>query len=242
MPEQINTRFLRKLLKREVVPLFPGFVQRNADLFAVPLNHLWRAFSFQKSAGWPQWYVWYNVLPLYMPIQFWHVGLGDRLRFHRRHFEAWYHRYFEPFGGTASSPAPVTDTVEVWVWDEQGNSSELIEALVSTLKAASTNILDKFQTPLDVAANGPAMFGLNSSHYIEIYAYSFIYAEQFSGAVPLLNDLLARYRSGTDCTEKIARTEMLLGFLATNPAKAKAQLEEWEKQSIKLLKLEKYPN
>jgi hypothetical protein len=244
MAEKIDTRFLRKLIKPEVLPLFPGFVERNAELFVVPMNHIWRAFSFQKSTSFPHWYVWYNVLPLYMPIQFSHVGLGGRLGFHNRHFMAWYNREIQPFDpGTVPSPAPVTNTVELWVWDELGNPVELIEALVSRLKAAKADILDKFETPLDVPTNGPAMFGLNAWNHIEIYAYSFIYAEQFSQAVPLLNDLLAKYRSVAEHgAEHITRTEMLLSFLLIDPARAKAQLQECENQSIKNLKLEKYPN
>src|SRR2546425_4218967 len=184
----MNPRFISNLIKKELLPAFPGFAGPHEGRFlTVPMNHLWRGFTFQKSSGVPMWYVSYNVLPLYKPIEFFHFGLGDRLRFHNRYFAEWFKRNLEPFSQGIEGPKPATDTVEVWVWNEE-NAQEVTSVLINTLKSAKATFLDKLTTPSEVATNGPKLFGMDSWDSIEMFAYSMIYAERFAEAAPLLKD------------------------------------------------------
>jgi hypothetical protein len=239
----MNPRFIQNLIKKHLLPAFPGFAgPHEGGFLAVPMNHLWRGFSFQKSSEVPMWYVSYNVLPLYMPIEFFHFGLGNRLRFHNRYFAEWYRKNLEPFGGSMDKPKPVTDTVGRWVWDEE-KAQEVVGVLIDTLKSARTDFLDKLATPSEIATNGPKLFGMESWEYTEIFALSLIHAERFAEASPLLEDLLRKLEGHNyECNAWISRTEAMLKHLETNPLQAKAQLEAWERQTIKNLKLERFPN
>ncbi len=76
LPPLSEPGFINKLIRRFLLPEYPGFATSGRDMFVVPMQHIWRGFSFQKCTEYPMWYVWYNVLPLYMPIDFDHVGLG----------------------------------------------------------------------------------------------------------------------------------------------------------------------
>src|SRR5882672_1280574 len=241
----MNPSFINNLIKKELLREFPGFVGQPTDFFSVPMNHLWRGFCFQKSTGAPMWYVAYNVLPLYMPIDFFHIGLGNRLRFDNRHFAEWFKNNIEVHDPSIERPPPVTNTVGVWVWDET-KAQEVINVLVSTLKAAKADYLDKLRTPLEIGTNGPKLFGMESWDYVEIFAYSLIYVEQFKEALGMLEDLCQRIESrrspGAEKEESQITKEKIRDLLKTNPSAAKDQLLEWEQRSIMRLKLEKYAN
>src|SRR5580765_5166978 len=89
----MNTKFFNKLIKSHLLREFPGYItSKRGDLFRSPMNHLWRGFSFSPSST-PDWfYVTVTITPLYMPMDFFCVGIGERLR---------------------SGPT------DVWVWQEE---------------------------------------------------------------------------------------------------------------------------
>ena len=243
---QINPRFINNLIKKELLPEFPGFAgPYENSFFAVPMDHVWRGFCFQKSREVPMWYVSYNVLPLYMPIEFFHVGLGNRLRFDNRYFDEWFKNNIEVLDPTIERPPPATTTVEVWVWDET-KAPEVISVLVNTLKSAKADRLDKLRSPLEVGTNGPKLFGTVGWNALEIFAYSLIYVGQFKEALGMLEDLCHRHESMRNAGEEKGRhqinRETMRDLLNANPSAAKIQLLEWEQRSIRILKLEKYTN
>jgi hypothetical protein len=238
----VSNTLIKKIIKEKVLPEFPGFVGPfgGAAFFAMPMNHLWRGFSFQKSSGVPMWYVWYNVLPLYMPLDGMQIGLGGRVSFDNKQFTEWFARNIDD---KLERPVPATNFVDCWVLEEN-QMDEAVTLLISALKTAKSKYIDPFQTPLDVAKNGPEVFGAESWNRIELYAYSFIYAEEFGPALSMLDSLLRRIHEKLGFVEQKSflqiRVERVLELLRHEPSAAKQQLVEWEQNSIRLLKLEKY--
>jgi hypothetical protein len=219
----MKLKFINNLIKQHLLPAFPGFGGPHAaSLLIVPMNHIWRGFSFESSAD-PDWfYLYVNVLPLYMPITFKYVGLGHRLRHGR---------------------------IERWHWNE-ARAPELIAELIQTLKVAEQDHLEKLRTPLEIGRAGPPLLVRRAPNDLEIAAFSLIYAGEFKEALPLLEELcdgverrLSRARKpGEEKEEYQLRKEKVRDLLRADPEAARAQLLEWEQRSIKVLKLEKYTN
>ena len=245
----IKPGFINKLIKQRLLAKFPGFAASGqGDLFVSPVNHIWRGFSFQKSSGSPMWYVWYNVLPLYMPIEFSHIGLGGRVRFDRKYFAEWFRKNIQIYDPPGTQrPPPATNSVEVWVWDhtwDESTEQEAIDDLVAALRTAKAQYLDKLASPLEIGTNGPKLFGTEGWNSLQIFAFSLAYAGRCAEALPILENLIAlmeqKRAPGEERSQHQCSCEKIRDLLKTDHEVARRQLLEWEKRSISVLRLEKH--
>jgi len=200
------------------------------------------------------WYVWYNVLPLYMPIDFSHIGLGGRVRFHNKYFTEWFEKnraIYDPPG--TQRPPPATNSVDVWAWDDMWDESkqqEAIDDLVAVVKTAKAQYLDKLASPLEIGTNGPKLLGtgavtlVGSWNALQIFAFSLVYAGRYGDALPILEQLIAlmeeKHVPGEEKSGDQSNCEKIRNLLKADHEMARRQLLEWEKRSIGVLGLEKY--
>jgi hypothetical protein len=219
----MDNRALRKLIKKHMLPDFPGFVlsSRESDLFAVPMNHLYRSFMFCGSSySTTTFRVNAAVVPLYVPTEFYHVDFGGRLQ---------------------------NGNDDVWEWSE-AREEQVMAGVKEAMLTQGLPRLSKIQSPLDFARVIPALEPQKTVNRTEAVAYSLIYSEQFAEAEPLLKELcdeLDRLTGNSTvgwAVEKRRRNHELHRALRQDPQKAGALLLEWEQRTIKNLKLEKYPN
>jgi hypothetical protein len=181
------------------------------------MNHLWRGFLFSGSRVAQCFYFYVNIMPLYIPTDVHYVGIGSRL--------------FE-------------DATTTWEWDET-RAQEIIDRLVNRMESKERELLDKLQTPADIARTGPQLCGMHDPNRVRIYALSLVYAGEFGHALPMLEELCIRMTEMRGAHEKgpiQVQCETILELLKRDPALAKAQLLEWEQQTIKNLRLERYVN
>jgi hypothetical protein len=194
------------------------------------------------------WYVWYNVLPLYMPIEFDHIGLGGRLSFDNKYYTEWFRKNIEIYDPPGTQrPPPVTNFVELWVWDDTWDESrqqEAIDDLVAALNTAKTQYFDRLATPLEIGTKGPKLFGTQSWSSLEIFAFSLAYAGRYADALPILEHLIAlmeqKRAPGEERSQHQCNCEKIRDLLKTDQEMARRQLLEWEQRSISVLRLEKH--
>lgn len=216
----MRAKQFNQIIKTYLLPEFPGYVTSNrGDIIAVPMNHLWRGFVFAPCSVPELCFLSYNVMPLYFPADVLYTGIGNRL-----------------LEGNSDS----------WEWNE-ANAEQIAKRMLVAMKRVESEILDKFKSPLDFGTVGPQLYGWEGWNHLEKFAYSLIYADRFEEAVPMLVELIGRLErqrpelNGVKSQMQI-RCETILNLKKADPARAKAQLLEWEQQTIKELKLEKYPN
>jgi hypothetical protein len=131
----------------------------------------------------------------------------------------------------------------MWQWDES-NAAKIMEDVIAVMTTEGMDLIKQTDGPLALATNGPRTFSTVPWSFIEAYAYSFIYAEKYPEAVPLIDDLCARIQSVPDLSETsrqwLERSQRIQALLRTAPHEARSLLEQWEKQTISNLKLDKY--
>ena len=214
----VNNRQFNQIIKEHLISHFDGFVTtRRGELISVPMNHVWRGFIFAPSAySKESFYLSADVMPLFIPTDFLYRAEGGRL-----------------WDGKS----------QTWEWS-QSEAEKIIERLLGVMKSQGMAILDEFQSPFDLTRNVRP----ESSNSLELVAYSLVYSEMFEESLPAFEKLLEvdrrflRPDSPEYQIKKTQRHETLYQLVRNDPRRAKAQLEEWEKQTIVNLKLEKVPN
>ena len=213
----MNGRELHRVIKQHLLPHFPGFkATGTGEMVAVPMNHVWRKFGFaSKSFAKDSFYVYVSIVPLYVP-------------------------------GTPSSYPAILRGLrggQMWQWNES-TALKVVEDVIGVMKTEGMELLKQTDGPLALATNGPRIFSTVPWPFIEAYAYSFIYAEKYAEAVPLIDDLCAKIQNVPDLSETsrqwLERSQRIQTLLRTAPHEAKSLLEQWEKQTISNLKLDKY--
>lgn len=213
----MNGRELHRVIKLHLLPHFPGFkATGNGEMIAVPLNHVCRKFGFaSKSYATDSFYVYVSIVPLYVP-------------------------------GTASSYSAISRGLrggQMWQWNES-TALKVVEDVIVLMKTEGMELLKQTDGPLALATNGPRIFSTVPWPFLEAYAYSFIYAEKYAEAIPLIDDLCARIQSVPDLDERsqqwLERSQHIQTLLRTAPHEAKSLLAQWEKQTISNLRLDKY--
>jgi hypothetical protein len=217
----MNKRILSKFIKNHFLPAFPGFTLNKAesDMFIVPMNHLYRAFVFAGSSySTTSFRVNAAIMPLYVPAEFYHVTFGERMKHGNN---------------------------DTWEWsetEEQAVSERLKDAMVTQ----GMPRLGKIQSPLDFARTISSVKPQKTVNRTQAIAYSLIYAGVYDEGLQHLRELCKELESFNGSApwdiEKRDRNKELCNTLEQNPQQAKELLVEWEKQSIKNLKLDGYPN
>lgn len=221
----MDTRTLRRLIKRHLVPVFPELTlnSKESDLFFDPMNHIYRYFSFAGSA--------YSTatirvnaafMPLYVPADFYHVTLGKRLQ---------------------------NGHTDVWEWSE-AEETKVFESIRDAMRTQGMERLGKVQSPLDLARMAPLLNSPDSEAVKQAVDYSLIYTGQFEeaqvGMEEYMKPIEIRDRRNPPTEpwdlERQRLERELSGLLKQNPEEARQLLLQWEQQTIKNLKLEKYPN
>jgi len=216
----MNQRDFNRIVKDHLLPELPGYVtSKRGDLFAVPMNHLWRGFVFESSASRELCYFNVNIMPLYKPTDFLYAGIGRRLRSRR---------------------------MQAWEWGEASEEATVKE-LIGAMKSAKQELLDKFQTPSDIAELGPQTLNVETWHALDLLGLAQVYAGRYEEATRTLENLHNRMElqraalKEEEKSEMHLRCETILNLLKTEPSRAKALLLEWEQQTIKNLKLDRFP-
>jgi hypothetical protein len=221
----MDTKALRRLIKQYLVPSFPELtLSRNqADLFFVPMNHIYRYVGFSGSSySRSTIRVTSAFMPLYLPIHFFHVSFGRRLKHE--------------------------DNNDAWEWSE-ADETRVFDSITQSMRTQGLPLLNTIRSPMDFARS---KYVVNDTSPLarrgEIY--SLICDGAFGEALPKMEELITTieiqfkqdpYKTTSD-VEWHQRDKELHGLLKEDPEMARSRLLEWEQLTIKKLKLDKYPN
>jgi hypothetical protein len=202
-----------RIIKREILPSFPGFTMTHAaEMMIVPMNHLFRRFSFSPSSSITNtaFKLHADIMPLYFPIDFTYLGFGRLLR---------------------------NNSYEDWDFSEP----DVFPRVIGVMKGEGMDVLNTANGPLELATHGPRLS--SSPGAMEKLAYSFAFADHFEEARAILEEIAPIYEGAKEYKMAAwNRLSHFRNLLQTDPQRAKAQLLEWEQFTIKHLKLEKFPN
>jgi hypothetical protein len=188
-------------------------------MFIIPMNHLYRYFAFAGSSySTTSFRVNAAIMPLYVPAEFYHVTLGERLKHGNN---------------------------DTWEWSE-AEEQTVFARLKDAMVTQGMPRLGKIQSPLDFARLYSSVDSEKTVNRTEAIAYSLIYAGIYDEGLEQMRELCKYWESSNNpapfAIEKRNRNKQLCNTLEQNPQEAKNLLIEWEKQTIKNLKLDGYPN
>lgn len=203
-------------IAKKLMPSFPGFAVKNGLMFRKPLNDIlvgicFDASSYSKDA----FYIWYFVLPLYVPTPFLHFAHGDRLR-----------------------------SGNVNIYDDQWNAStgDLILKLNLALTKQAMPQISEVHSPCDFIKKIRMWLAPDRTVVREAIAYSLIRIEEFKKAEIALSSLAEELEGSAYSSDPPirARAQLLVSKLREDPAHAQDQLDRWEETTVKKLRMEKY--
>lgn len=175
-------------------------------LYATPVDHVLRAFWFDRS-GFDKdtFYVYVFVLPLYVPATHVHFNFGDRLR--RGIGEAW----------SVADP-------------------EVRDVLLDCIQRDGLPFLKTISRPSHLAAFLQDRGAESDPYSTEAVAYSKAMEGDYSEAQSVLDSLVARLDANVLWqAEMQARAVQLRDKLERHPQQALDLLSGWEKQTVKNL-------
>jgi hypothetical protein len=197
---------------KRLLPQLPGFIAKGDLLFILPLRHTLRGFFFDGSSFDKNlFFVYVFLQPLFVPDTYISLNIGWRV------------------GG------------ESHTWDI--NSPDLLTELGLSLKREALPFLLRIESPKEVADAVMAL-RISADPYVQqAIAYSFARAKEVSkatAAIDQLFHLLDMKESYPWQREMAERAEKLKAQLIADPEDAQHQLDVWESETVKNLKLEKF--
>jgi hypothetical protein len=193
-------------LEKNLLPHLPGFSIRAPLMFLPPVRETLRGINFEGSSfDKTSFYVTVFVLPLCVPTEHLYFNFGNRVR----------------HGGGANR----------WNIDRP----HLVEELGAALERQAREFLRPIESLYDFVKAAES-FSWSNPHTRQAIAYSLIRVGEFQEGRSVLVQLRQQLDLHSGWQREIAeRAETLEQKLATNPAEARGQLEEWEAQNAKTL-------
>jgi hypothetical protein len=200
-------------LGRKLALAFPELVVQGYLMFRKPLNDVLCGVAFETS-GFDKnaFYLWQFFLPLYVPTTYLHFSFGERAR--------------APGGGER--------------WDS--TAGDIILQLSLALKQQIIPFISGVETAGGVRDRVKRMKSSESARNKEAAAYSLIRMEDFSRAALELESLeieLAGSQHESDCLIR-ERAAELVSKLGSDTVGAQNQLDQWEVETVRSLRLEKH--
>jgi hypothetical protein len=205
-----------RIIKREILPFFPGFTMTHAaEMMIVPMNHLFRRFSFSPSSSITNTAFKLNVdiMPLYFPTDFTYLLFGKLLR---------------------------NNSYEDWDFSEP----DVFSRVIAVMKGEGMDVLNTASGPLELALHGPRLVNTTEAKERTAYSFAYAerFDESLRLIEEVASRYEASEPKYDTTIEHLKRVHFFRDLLKTDPQRAKAQLLQWEQFTIKHLKLEKFPN
>jgi hypothetical protein len=204
-----------RIIKREILPSFPGFTMTHAaEMMIVPMNHLFRRFSFSPaSITNTAFELNADIMPLYFPIDFTYLMFGRLLR---------------------------NNSYQHWDFQEP----DVFPRVIAVMKGEGMDVLNTASGPLELALYGPRLSRSVAAKERIAYSFAYAerFDESLRLIEEVASRYEASEPKYDTTIEHLKRVHFFRDLLKTDPQRAKAQLLEWEQFTIKHLKLEKFPN
>lgn len=187
------------------------FVIQGWLAFQKPVVSILKGLACDRSIDPNSFYVWVFVMPLYPATSIVYFSLGWRLGGASNYFEA--------------------------------NDSRLVERLAGAVWQEALPYLERVRGPGDIPEAARICGKLGDPVVQELVALSYAKVgdtEKAVGAIDRLLEEIAELAKGGWQVERYQRMKRFKRLLLEDPAGAAAQLEQWEQETVRVLKLEKY--
>lgn len=204
----MKSRNFRKIIL-EVIPEMSGVSTKPPLIVYCPLNNVLRGFCFERSGfDASRFYLWAFFMPLCVPSN--HIGFTFGQR--------------------------IGDGGKRWSVEEPNLKDELL----SVIRQEGIPFLACTHTTLDAARATQILSRSSGSPYVhQGAAYLLARSGEIGDAVIVLDGLLKILKFDVDWQAAMAaRATMLRTLLLTNPVGAQEQLDQWERQTIRDLRLD----
>ncbi len=185
--------------------------------FAAPFTHLLRGFYFEPSGfDASAFYVNAFVFPLYVPAEDVDFTFGQRL------------------GGPRGRR---------WELAEE-ETERVAEKLLSSIQNEGVPFIESATTPGGLVEVASKIASAENLYVQQAIGYSLIMDQKYGAAVKVLNRLyLALEKTSPRMpwqTELMQRAWSLQELLATNPSEAQSTLKQWERETVKNIRLSEF--
>lgn len=216
---KITRKYVERFIQDEVLPALQGFrCYQGSDVVAVPVQHLFRCFTFSGVSE-TLFDVYARVVPLCVPRDPDYLGLAKRV--------------------------PCSS---LWTWNWEDDRANMSKRLLDAFSnAGGLAFLEKFITPLDFALKAHTEVTKVELNLKEDCAYCLVHAGRFDPALQLLDELCGFYQEflkrdlySADLTSAtLSRLDKLRSLVRSSSQEAQALVFEIERQQIATLKLTK---
>ena len=210
-----------KRLMRLLLSAYPSYKIKDSMFFDAPFTHLLRGFYFEPSGfDASAFYVNAFVFPLYVPAEDVNFTFGKRI------------------GG------PKGRRWELAEEDNMQENERVARNLLGSIQDEGMPFIDIATTPAGLAEAASKIASEENPYVQQTIGYSLIMDWKYDEAVKVLNRLyLALEKTSRRMpwqTELMQRAWFLQDLLATNPSEARLTLKQWERETVKNLKLTEF--
>ncbi len=209
-----------KTLMRLLLPSYPSYKIKDSLFFAAPFTHLLRGFYFEPS-GFDALVFYVNafVFPFYVPAEDVNFTFAKRI------------------GGPSGR-----------LWELAEDNIRERERIAGKLLVCIHNeglpFIESATTPAELVEVAPKMASEKNPYVQQAIGYSLIMDWKYDEAVKVLNSLYFTLEKISPRmpwqAELMQRAWLLQDLLATNPSVARLTLKQWERETVKNLKLTEF--